>query len=178
MNYQELLETGQPVVRKVWVNENSTKDQVSVQFIQQIKRDTTGTPNKLIALAQGIDGIGQNLVTSIFSFAAVQAKAFGLVPGEYHEGESKTAKDVFGLDVNIQVVENTTPNGYSKVAQQPKLNPKTNEVLLLDGKPIYRHTELVEGAPVNSFLQHNSTIPLAELKEHLVAQSVAANQPD
>jgi len=151
--FKEALKTNKVVLRKIWVNQNSSKNQVSAQFIQRVKIPTQGTPNALIGFAQGgstIEDPGYNLVTTIFSFKKEVADKLGLSSGEYFEQGSpiKYANDIFSTPVSIKVTENITKNPLA-ISQEPKLNPTSGEVLEYDGKPIYRHTELVEGESVN-----------------------------
>ena len=61
--------TSQLKIRRIFNNENSTKDQVTVQFAQT----TEGTGNPLLALTQGISGTG--IITCLVSFARKQAVA-------------------------------------------------------------------------------------------------------
>ena len=69
--YLELLATGVVVARKIWVNENSKKDQVTVQVAQKIKlpEEATVLSNKIAALSQGFnpDTVGYNTVTALIS---------------------------------------------------------------------------------------------------------------
>lgn len=152
------LDSGKVVVRRWWYNNNSDKDQVSVQFMQQIEKE--GDNNSLLAIAQG--STNKQSVTAIFSFSADVAQAhLGSTEGSFvTEGQPVFANDMFGQEVNIQVTENFTANPYSK-SHQPKINPGTGEVVTAynaetgEDAPVYRHTELVSGQPANKFISPN-----------------------
>ena len=162
-------------VRKIWTNENSTKDQVTVQFAQQIK----GSSNKLVALAQGFDSTG-NTATALLSFKSdVALRLFGTTDADYSAQPFETwpdANTAMGMKLEIAVVENTTQNPATP-NQSPKVNPRTAEVLTLDGAPIYRHTELaVAGEAKREFVQHNG-VAAPKNAEVNALQAIAA-QPE
>ena len=131
--------TSQLKIRRIFNNENSTKDQVTVQFAQT----TEGTGNPLLALTQGISGTG--IITCLVSFARKQAVAlFGADTYDAPDlDDPETYMDAPEVLANAQisVVENTVRNP-NQPNQQPKIDPRTNEVLGYNGEPIYRHTEL------------------------------------
>lgn len=159
--FQKALDNGDVIVRKAWINQNSFKDQMSVQFIQKIEKSTEGTANLLIGMAQGMGDLSKNLVTTIFSFKIDVAESLGLSEKDYFESDEVIkASDIFKTEVSIKVVENTTKNPLS-MTQTPKINPVTGEVLEYKGKPIYRHTELVQGTLSKEdhvFLQHDNVV--------------------
>lgn len=164
-NFNKALETGKVVVRRVWKNENSTKDQYSVQFMQQIKGEQADPSRAIIALSQGISPF--QLVTAIQSFAGSVIRS-SLVGKHLDKDGSATfyddevvvfGKELLGIDLDIEVVENTTQNPMQP-GQQAKINPSTGEVLTKDGKPIYRHTKLVPASENTrlEFIQHDSSV--------------------
>lgn len=161
---EEALLTGACLVRKAWVNENSTKNQLSVQFMQRIETPSDGTSNKLIGIAQGgssIPDAGFTRATTILSFDIETAKGLGIEPGDYSQGEkAMLANDVFGTEVNIQVVENFEANPNA-AQQTPKINPSTGDVVLSGGQEVYRHTELVEGSANNCWLKSDPSNAVA-----------------
>ena len=154
-NFQTALATGKVVVRRWWKNANSSKNQVSVQFIQQIERPSDNS--SLVAIAQGTPSV--QTVTAIFSFAEdVALDHLGSTEGSFVEGGQPIfAEDIFGMDINIQVTENFTKNPFS-AGQEPKINPSTGEVVVAfdpetrTDRPVYRHTELVSGTASHTFL--------------------------
>ncbi len=152
-NLSEALKSGKVLVRKVWKNENSP-GQVSFQFIQRIEIPATGITNTLLGLAQGYEDAGYNRVTAIMSFSEKSAYDTGLFPEgsdviDFSEtDEVHYAGELFGRDVAISVEENFTQNP-KRPNQEPKMNPTTNEVVMLNGNPIYRHTEIVEANQVS-----------------------------
>ena len=156
--YAEALDSGKVVVRRWWVNTQSDKDQVSVQFQQQIEKG--GDNNDLIAIAQG--GSNSQRVTAIHSFKTSVARAhLGSTEGSFVEdGQPVFGNDMFGQEVNIQVIENFVPNPKSR-SHEPKCNPSTGEVVMAynpetkQDDPVYRHTELISGTPNNMFISKN-----------------------
>lgn len=155
--YQSALETGQTVVRRIFKNNGSNKNQYTVQFQQELElEEGTSTLSDLVAIAQNINP--RKRVTALFSFSedALRKRGVDLSIDNYFASDKVlTAKDLFGREINIQVVENTTPNPLSP-NQQPKINPATSEVLTYNRKPIYRHTSIVAGPATHVFLQHNN----------------------
>lgn len=149
------LDSGKVVVRRWWYNTNSSKDQVTVQFIQQVERP--GDTSSLVAIAQG--STNKQTVTALFSFNADVAQAhLGSTEGSFvEEGQPIFASSIWGQEVNIQVTENFTPNPYSK-SHEPKINPGTGEVVTAyngetgQDDPVYRHTELVAGPASHKFM--------------------------
>ena len=152
-NFDQALTTGQAIVRKWWVNKNNSS-QIGVQFQQEIPSPSSA--NILVTMAQGIRPVQK--VTAIHSFNSEVAQAFlGSSEGDFLESTPKLASELFqGMEVNIQVTENFTPNPYSS-SHEPKINPGTGEVVTgydeTTGKnmPVYRHTELVLGEAKHSF---------------------------
>lgn len=153
-------------IRKIWVNENSSKDQVTVQFAQLLEATASG--NALVAVAQGTN-FGPNTATALLSFARTQAeKFFGTVSADYSDQpfESWPEPTAFvemlreqtgdpNTTLEISVVENFTQNPETP-AQTPKINPSTGEELSKNGQPIYRHTTLATNATVERvFIQHD-----------------------
>jgi len=164
MKYLELLATGAVVARKIWVNETSTKDQVTLQVAQKIKlpEEATVLSNKVAALSQGFDPskVGFNTVTALISMKReIAQQMLGTVSEDFSQTDKGIdLSKVFGFKLEVNVVENTTKNPKS-TKQTPKVNPSTNETLLYNGQPIYRHTSLVEaGTAKSTFLRHTSTL--------------------
>lgn len=179
--YQNALTTGKTVVRRWWVNPRSTKNQVSVQFAQQIERPATASSieSKMIAFEQGTPELGNTTgVTAIRSLSAEQAvKIFGAMEGTcYNDGDKlHYADDVYGFATGIEVVENFERNPYSS-SQEPKVNPSTGEVVKAlnpatgTSMPVYRHTKLTAAEAINhSFLQATpaSAAPATQIVETL-----------
>ena len=160
-SFNSALETGKVVVRRFWYNDNSEKDQVTVQFFQQIKKPETDN-SSLLAIAQGISD--SQTVSALYSFKADIAKAiFGNTEGSFVEsGTPVFANDIFQTDVNIEVTENFTANPFSS-NHEPKINPSTGEVVVAfnpetnQDDAIYRHTELVTGKADHTFISASSS---------------------
>lgn len=157
MKTLEALKDGRVYIRKAWKNANKP-GQVGVQFVQEIDRDLDNTPNNLISVAQGTEGFSKQRVTAIMSFKEeIALKLFGSAEFDLSEdGEAKCADDIFGGLVSIKVTENFSPNPYAK-SHAPKINPSTGQIVTgrsTDGtlKPVYRHTELVQGEAKHTFI--------------------------
>lgn len=133
-------------IRKIWTNENSSKDQVTVQFVQKARGPLA--VGKLAVIAQDLSSLGTGTVTALFSMKSdVCQRLFGTTDADYSNLEydqmpsaNPLAKEL-GEALTISVVENTTQNPANP-NQQPKINPVTQEILMSGGKPIYRHTTL------------------------------------
>jgi len=163
--YLALLATGVVVARRIWVNENSTKNQVTLQVAQKVKlpEEATVLSNKIAALSQGFDPetVGYNTVTSLISMKGdIAQKMLGTVNEDFSKSDKGIdVSALFGFKTEIQVVENTIKNPKS-TKQTPKINPSTEETLLYNGSPIYRHTALVEAGSAKSvYLRHNDVLP-------------------
>jgi len=159
--YENALATGQVVVRRWWFNTNSSKNQVTVQFAQQVERPASSAADaasQLISLEQGTEGIGNTTtVTALRSIDADRAQAFfGSTEGNAMQGGAvHMANDLYkslgaaaDVDLAIQITENFEKNPYSKT-QTPKSNPSTGEVVTAlnpatgTHMPVYRHTDLM-----------------------------------
>lgn len=131
-------------------------------FAQQV--EATGN-NLLIAAAQGSANYGPSMITALMSFNAEKAlEYFGTTDADYSEEAFETwpsaekFEEAVGQKIAISVIENLTPNP-AQTNPQPKINPQTGEILLSDGSPIYRHTEVViSGTEQTVLLKHNSTV--------------------
>lgn len=141
------------VVRRSWINENR-KGQISVQFIQRIKVESSASTNMLVAKAQGIKGAGTNLVTALMSFTE---EAFESMFGhsdyvqDYTSGEAPTVNSVFDEElISIEVTDSWYSNEYSQT-HEARINPRSGDNIQVEGKDIYRHTELAIGEAVHSF---------------------------
>jgi hypothetical protein len=152
-SYENALTTGKVVVRRWWANTRSTKNQVSVQFQQEIESPKTSSSmdSAMIALEQGTDALGgTQRPTAIRSLSAEQAiKLLGAIEGSSNqEGDAIVyADDLYGFVTGIEVKENFEKNPYS-AAQEPKSNPSTGEIVTAINPangalmPVYRHTKL------------------------------------
>lgn len=141
------LSSGSCMVRRIMPNPKRP-GQVSVQFMQEVQRPGEGG---LVAFAQDVPATTK--LTAILSFAATKLQKLGVAAGNYHDGSRPvlSANDLFGQEVNISVLENTSPNP-NRPNQTPKTNPETGLVVTKGGLPVYRHTELTTGTPSRSFL--------------------------
>jgi hypothetical protein len=144
-------------IRRIFANENSTKNQVTVQFAQR----TQGGGNPLLALTQGINLEGT--LTALVSFDADQCqKLFGTTKFDAKDVNNfETFMDVSGTpfaSFTISVEENTTQNPANP-NQTAKINPKTEQILTYGGKPIYRHTELALKGTEKTILLVADSVP-------------------
>lgn len=162
-------------IRSIKPNLNSTKNQVTVQFAQGdvIDANAGGGGNRLVALAQGNPG-GSGIVMALLSFnAEVAQRLFGTTDADYSKmpfDEWPTPDKLvaeLGMDVNIEVIENTTKNPNAP-NQQPKMNPVTSEIQTYGGKPIYRHTQLVTGKATVSVITETDQRKAASAKPEII----------
>jgi len=180
--YNQALSTGKVHIRKWWFNTNSTKNQMTLQFQQEIERPASQqqTSSLLIGLAQGTDGLGNTTrATALMSFNAdIAAAILGSKEGDATMGSpviaaenffkvvAENAGQEFQAKLAIQVTENFAKNPYAK-KQTPKVNPTTNEVVKsLNPKTgtemaVYRHTELVDAA----HCEHTFVVPVRATAE-------------
>tara|TARA_B100002019_G_scaffold286076_1_gene295984 strand:+ start:1227 stop:1991 length:765 start_codon:yes stop_codon:yes gene_type:complete len=171
--YENALATGKTVVRRWWANARSTKNQVSVQFQQEIDGPVTASSldSVMIALEQGTEALGgKQRPTAIRSMSAEQAiKLLGAMEGSCNqEGDAIIyADDVYGFPTGIEVKENFEKNPYS-ASQQPKSNPSTGEVITAVNPangahmPVYRHTKLTAAEQCShSFVDANAEVATA-----------------
>jgi hypothetical protein len=160
--FKAALKTGKVLVRQIFDNPNSTKNQATIQFVQMLPEGVgaTGDSGEIVAALQGIPNLRQT-VTSLMSVKKEVLQAKGIAFGYYCEDDNiLTAEEIVGFDINIQVKEDTVKNSLSP-SQTPKKNPTTDEVLTYQGKPIYRHTTVVKGEPNHVFLRASSVAPEA-----------------
>lgn len=171
MTFKEALETGLVILVKAWRNANSTKDQVSLQFFQKVEVPANDNVSLLVSLAQGQQDAGKNIVSVVFPAKREVAETW--IGEEIPEGDGISfrerdtaifAKDMFGVDINIGVDENHDENEYDAEGNvvrviEAKINPTTKEEVLVDGKPVYRHTFLEIGEASRNFLSNNSKKP-------------------
>lgn len=164
--YDQALATGQVVIRKWWFNQNSDKNQMTIQFQQAVERPQTqsSTTSTLIGLAQGSTLGNTTRVTTLFSAdATLAANVLQSREGDATMGSPVVTANAFfqalaqamGTEFNgnlaIQITENLQKNPRSP-KQTPKSNPNTGEVVVSydaatgSMKPVYRHTELVDAA--------------------------------
>lgn len=161
-SFTDKLNAGHCMVRKIWLNTNSTKGQYSVQFMQTIENENSSSTGEVVSLFQGFDN--KQRVTAIISVSPEVIKSKGVLPkiqeteGNFYNNEkSYTVQEMFGeeFDLEIQVTENFEKNPFS-TKQEPKVNPSSGEILTKDGKPIYRHTMMVmKGKAVHTFVAHD-----------------------
>jgi len=175
-SYQTSLETGKVVIRKWWFNQNSDKNQCSVQFQQQVEKPTSNNSveDVLISIEQGSQGYGNTTnVTAIRSYNADRiAELLGSTIGDctapgapqHFADILYTMEDGTIVDTGVEVTENFTKNPYS-TSQTPKVNPKTGEIVTavnpINGAlmPVYRHTKLTSAGLVeHSFVDPNKSV--------------------
>jgi len=164
--YDQALATGKVVIRKWWFNQNSDKNQISLQFQQAVERPQTqsSATSTLIGLAQGSTLGNTTRVTTLFSAdATLAANVLGSREGDATMGSPVVLGNAFFSalaqamgteftgDLAIQITENLQKNPRAP-RQTPKSNPNTGEIVMSydatsgSMKPVYRHTELVDAA--------------------------------
>ena len=163
MNYQEALESGVVIIGKTWDNKNKP-EQMTVQFVQQQENELIVEPENFMGLlAQGVTNKPSN-VHALVSFKKEVATKLGIKIDYDYEANDEVvlASDLSGKEVNLQIVESTTP---TYPTQSPKINPQTNEVLLLGDKEIYRNVLVVPGVANHVRIKHDKTRALAGVGE-------------
>lgn len=113
----------------------------------------------MLAKALGLENAGKNTVTAIMPFDSATLSSLGLeADKDYYNGDDVIfADDIFGVEpgtINIKVWESFEPrtwfvNGVKHVSEshEPRQTPD-GDILMIEGRPFYRHTELVEGMPI------------------------------
>lgn len=181
--FQKALSSGQTLIRRIWKNQSSGKDQYTVQFMQEINRDPQEVSDSgdaeslMIAASQGINPGQRATALRSVSASVLKAKGFPLTDSEFfREGQPvKTGADLFGFELEIQIVENTERNPYSST-QEPKINPTTKEVLKDEkGNPIYRHTSVLPlGSAQNKFMQASQNVREAAPESASITSAIEA----
>lgn len=158
---------GQVVVRKVWTNTNSTKNQCTIQFAVAVNRNTipqeffkndsagnNGAPlNKLVASVQA----GVNTIMTFTALLSANIDMVQDVLGSVNKdwsGETEgfiKAEEVFdaalfedGTRVVLNAWRCTKANPYAS-SQSPVVNPTNGQVMTLNGKNLYLHTTVDVG---------------------------------
>lgn len=157
---------GHVVVRKVWTNTNSTKNQCTIQFAVAVNRNTipqeffkndsagNSTPlNKLVASVQTSASTNMTFTALLSANIDMVQDALGSVNKDWSaetEGFIK-AEEVFdaglfadGSRVIISAWRCTKANPYAS-SQSPVVNPTNGQVMTLNGKSLYLHTTVDVG---------------------------------
>jgi len=183
-SYENALATGKTVVRRWWANTRSTKNQVSVQFQQEITGPVTSSSmdSVMIALEQGTESLGgTQRPTAIRSLSAEQAiKLLGAMEGSCNqEGDAVIfADDLYGFPTGIEVKEDFEKNPYS-ASQQPKSNPSTGEIVTAKNPangalmPVYRHTKLTAAEQCSHSFVDTSAAEVVVAQPSFVAAGAA-----
>ena len=186
MNYgkkfSEALKAGKCLVRRVWNNENSKKEQVSIQLIQFIANNAGDTPSGersvIIGKLQGVENAGYTMVTAVASVAKNVAETLKLEVKDYYANDEVIDfSELFGEEVSIVILESKEQTRLDALTgevakdakgnplmwelDQCKVNPQTQGVLLHDGARIYRNSAMGLGnrdvnASRNTFIKHNA----------------------
>lgn len=155
------------LIRRIWKNTNSTKDQYTVQFFQVME----GSGNPLLSITQNVSF--DSKLTALVSFSKEQCeKVFGTLsfdPKDANDPKTFMAAPAILKGYSISVVENTTQNPNNP-NQTAKINPKTAEVLTINGNPIYRHTDLVPTESVQTILLKADTVPVSSSQVDPITQ--------
>jgi len=188
--FKEALQAGKALIRKIWVNENSSKNQVSVQVQQRVVlAGSAGAGGSVVVAAtQGLDG--SNYPTNILSFEkGIFEKAFGSPVTEmldYSDGSTIVEIDsIFKAlqgekfpTVNIQIMESLEPNENVE-NDTPKVNPQNDEILAknVDGNlmPIYRRTMCVAGKAEHVLIPHTDTISAEQVQASVAAATLESS---
>jgi len=140
-------------IRRIMPSKNGNNEQATVQFVQLIEMPASASNNPLLNFSQDPNRIGMGIVTALMSFSVKVLQTRGVAGfQDFSAGLVPFAAQLFdGQEVNIEVTESFLPN-YKAQNQEPKINPTTGQVIKVGGKPVYRHTELVLGAPNHQFV--------------------------
>jgi hypothetical protein len=181
-NFKAALTAGKCLVRRVWNNENSKKEQVSIQLIQLIANNAGDTPSGersvIIGKLQGVENAGYTMVTAVASVAKSVAEALKLEVKDYYANDEVVDfSKLFGEEVSIVILESKEATRLDALTgevakdaegnplmwspEQSKVNPQTNGALLHDGARIYRNSAMGLGnrdanASRNVFIKHNA----------------------
>jgi hypothetical protein len=149
----------------------------------QIVDTPNNTANPLAILNEGDERFSQKKPRRAWMIAepSVAAKMFGfslesfnsleLSNGTAYDARVKNvhflelnikAPKINGTELNIQIVENTTP---SSSRQSPKMNPSTGEVMTSESSPIYSHTSIVMGQAKHEFLLSDTQLERVQVSK-------------
>ena len=148
MNYSEAVNTGKVVISKIWVNPNSTKDQVSVlvrQIIDNPNWDKSLINNPLAALSQGYNG--KMTLDAIQSFKReVAIQYFGTVSANYTNKSSDDGvagenigvflDEKLDIDTAVSVIDSFEPN--PNFTKHDPVQNRDGKIMTKDGKKYYR----------------------------------------
>lgn len=166
-NFQQALESGAVVIRRIFKSKGNQEGNRTIQFQQLKNGRLSQTGNSLTSILIGNGNSGKTKPTFLHTITKDNLAKLGL-PSEY-EGVSADgtpnpvsylAENLFGRPVELRILEcheeNSmnvsdtgvlTPNTNRKIAQM--INPQTSAKVTANGSPVYRHVFLVvEGSNV------------------------------
>ena len=146
LNFNEVANSNQAtpvVIRRIWPNLRSSKNQATIQFYQKKATGMSG-PGGLVGIFQNAPGL-TSTATAIQSIHMDKLAELGLpTEVDYTDGEAPVANSVLGVQVNIEITDSFNSNPFSD-SHNPKVNPTNGDVITINGRDVYRHTELVAG---------------------------------
>lgn len=158
--FKEQLATGKVFVGSIEVTSNP--DYTSVMFLQEL----TEEPTKENLLALALSWVNKTIIRHWMNF---ETKNITFAVGDL-------ANDIFSnlsqseMVVNLKIYENFTPRTWTNAegvqTSNPKTNPKTGEAIMIEGLPVYRHTDwtfteaCIEKATKEQALEFIANLPL------------------
>lgn len=169
--FKDQLETGATILYSL---EPTSNPEYSMGYFIQKAKLTENTTINALALGWSDDSLirtMQNFKTELIS---------GIKPGDsankiFATLALKANKIINQLDIHIRLIESqvkkTWVNKDGSVGEaQPKINPTTSEVILINGEPIYRYTELVNGKPEHVIVKADVTTTVQPIiKQQVIA---------
>jgi len=136
---KEIRDTKNPQVKQLWL---------------QTKIEKPATANPVSFFLKGVPKVAPATEMRSFfqSISTDQIAAFNIQVGsDFHKVFPQFS------NARIAVVESFNQRTWDGGAQSPKVNPSTGQVLMKDGKPIYRYTELsLDGSVEDTYIQHDN----------------------
>lgn len=122
------------------IEPTKNEDYVSIYIAQRKNNGTVNDMDKLFL------GWGNTIVRAIRNSKKEIANQMGLKVGNYINNAA------------IQITESFTATTEGDYTTKAVINPTTNEEVLVDGKPIYRTTELVSKAECNDTIIDRTSV--------------------
>lgn len=185
MTFNEIFESGLATLARVWRNQNSEKNQVNVMFCQKVENDSAPV-NRMLSVSQGgtpyqtavaVTSFKEEVITSLIG---QELPEDGVIEFRENNAESFSANDLFGFEVNVEVLENHTAeevNADGEVVRtvDQKINPRTKAPITNGGKPVYRHTSLVDRPATHVFLPTDTAVAEKVVVEKEATMDAGAN---
>jgi hypothetical protein len=179
--FEEQLKTGQTILYSL---EPTSNPEYSMGYFIQKAKLTENTTITALALGWSNDSLirtMQNFKTDLIKEVKVgdtANKIFAVLA-------LKANKIISQLDIHIRLIESqvkkTWTNKDGSVGEaQPKTNPTSGEVILINGEPVYRYTELVNGKPEHVLVKADisTTVQPIVKQETIAAENVMSTMKE